>query len=312
MARPAALSSAALRVLRTAAGRRTLQGALLMGGLFALGVLFGGQAQAADGVSASTATLLSAPATAPTSATASTAAPATEATSAPAPTSQSLAVPAKSAPSLPPASKAPTTPVGDKVVRSAGELVEAVTEELAEAQVAVPPASSLPSLPKPPSSLSLPALPGLPDVPSLPSPPVLPGDQPARTLPALVASVPQAGSAVTPSSDRHGPAGPAVPMSSYGPWGAGRQTGAGVAADGVGHRAVAQVRQAPAHRAPAGDPDGVLGNAPVVDSGTSRHGDAHAVTPYHRVPLSLVPGSGVRTDAAETQDRYRDIPVFPG
>ncbi|CAM5228826.1 hypothetical protein SALBM311S_12945 [Streptomyces alboniger] len=63
---------------------------------------------------------------------------------------------------------------------------------------------------------------------------------------------------------------------------------------------------------PPGDPDGVLGNAPVVDSGTSRHGDAHAVTPYHRVPLSLMPGSAVRTDAAEIQDRYRDILVFPG
>ncbi|MFD7134994.1 hypothetical protein [Streptomyces sp. NPDC059894] len=68
----------------------------------------------------------------------------------------------------------------------------------------------------------------------------------------------------------------------------------------------------PAHRAPAGHPDGALGNAPVVDSGSARHGDAHAVTLSDRVPLRLVPGSAVRAGAAETRDRYRDIPVFPG
>ncbi|NED09037.1 hypothetical protein G3I55_46265, partial [Streptomyces sp. SID6648] len=39
----------ALRVLRTAAGRRALYGALLLGGLCVLGLLCGGRAQAADG-----------------------------------------------------------------------------------------------------------------------------------------------------------------------------------------------------------------------------------------------------------------------
>jgi hypothetical protein len=43
-------SGAASRVLREAARRRALQLALLVGGLFALGFLFGGQAQAAEGV----------------------------------------------------------------------------------------------------------------------------------------------------------------------------------------------------------------------------------------------------------------------
>ncbi|MZG15776.1 hypothetical protein GTY44_20180, partial [Streptomyces sp. SID5914] len=44
----AALPGAALRVLRTAAGRRALHVALLVGGLFVLGLLCGGRAHAAD------------------------------------------------------------------------------------------------------------------------------------------------------------------------------------------------------------------------------------------------------------------------
>jgi hypothetical protein len=84
-----------------------------------------------------------------------------------------------------------------------------------------------------------------------------------------------------------------------------------------GHRAghvahSGQAGQGPAHRAPAGGPHGTPGNAPVVDHGTGRHGDALAVTVYHRVPLLLVAGGTVGADAAETRDRYRDIPVFPG
>ncbi|NUP23514.1 MAG: hypothetical protein HOZ81_47160 [Streptomyces sp.] len=47
---PAALPVAALRVLRTAAGRRALQVALVVGGLFALGFLCGERAYAADGL----------------------------------------------------------------------------------------------------------------------------------------------------------------------------------------------------------------------------------------------------------------------
>ncbi|MFF4358694.1 hypothetical protein [Streptomyces sp. NPDC001604] len=49
---PAALPGAALRVMRTAAGRRALQVVLLVGGLFALGFLCGEQAHAAEGVPA--------------------------------------------------------------------------------------------------------------------------------------------------------------------------------------------------------------------------------------------------------------------
>ncbi|WP_326728759.1 hypothetical protein [Streptomyces phaeochromogenes] len=50
MALSAVLPDAALRVTRTAAARRALQVALLVGGLFVLGLLCGEQARAADGV----------------------------------------------------------------------------------------------------------------------------------------------------------------------------------------------------------------------------------------------------------------------
>ncbi|MFD7404034.1 hypothetical protein ACFV7R_15445 [Streptomyces sp. NPDC059866] len=50
----AALSGAAVRVLRAAAGRRALQTVLLVGGLFVLGVLYGGQARATDGTASAT------------------------------------------------------------------------------------------------------------------------------------------------------------------------------------------------------------------------------------------------------------------
>ncbi|MEU0222874.1 hypothetical protein ABZ177_00735 [Streptomyces sp. NPDC006284] len=69
--------------------------------------------------------------------------------------------------------------------------------------------------------------------------------------------------------------------------------------------------QAPVRRAPTGDPDGTLGAGAGADHGTARHGDAHAVTPHHRIPFRLVPGALERADAAETRDRYRDIPVSP-
>lgn len=54
MALSVALPGAALRVTRTAVGRRALQVVLLAGGLFALGLLFGEQAHAADGMAPTT------------------------------------------------------------------------------------------------------------------------------------------------------------------------------------------------------------------------------------------------------------------
>ncbi|MGC4975919.1 hypothetical protein ACLQ2D_23800 [Streptomyces sp. DT199] len=63
---------------------------------------------------------------------------------------------------------------------------------------------------------------------------------------------------------------------------------------------------------PGGRPDGALGNRSLADSGSSRHGDVHAVTPGLRAPLTLVPGLLARTDAADARGSRRDIPLFPG
>ncbi|MFH9003893.1 hypothetical protein ACH4E5_11720 [Streptomyces afghaniensis] len=63
---------------------------------------------------------------------------------------------------------------------------------------------------------------------------------------------------------------------------------------------------------PADRPDGRLGNRSSADSGTSRHGDAYAVTPSDRVPPRLLSGVAARSCTAGTRDSHRDIPVFPG
>ncbi|MEV6405908.1 hypothetical protein AB0M58_23525 [Streptomyces bobili] len=278
MPRPALLPAAAPRI--------ALRVALLLGGLFALGFLFGGQAQAADG--------------------------ATPTTVSPPGASVNLVTP----------------PVRERVVRPVGEALEGVSEKLTETETEVraarvtPPAGvselptpppldslpSLPSLPELPDAPSLPPLPSLPTPPSLPSLPTLPVSQPTLTLPAPVASDPGRGS----GTGGDGAVAPAVPQPSYGPQGVVSETpvahGGGRQRDG---RAATGGR-APVRGTPVGLPDGSLGSASLVDSGGSRHADAHAVTPYHRVPLLLVPGSAVRTEAAGIRDRYRDIPVFPG
>ncbi|MFF5311296.1 hypothetical protein [Streptomyces massasporeus] len=68
----------------------------------------------------------------------------------------------------------------------------------------------------------------------------------------------------------------------------------------------------PAHHPSGGRPDGALGNRSLADSGSSRHGDVHAVTPGLRAPLTLVPGLMARTDAADARGSNQDIPLFPG
>ncbi|MFJ7177005.1 hypothetical protein ACIQXA_11485 [Streptomyces massasporeus] len=68
----------------------------------------------------------------------------------------------------------------------------------------------------------------------------------------------------------------------------------------------------PGDHPPGGRPDGVLGNRSLADSGSSRYGDVHAVTPGLRAPLTLVPGLAARTDAADARGSHQDIPLFPG
>ena len=277
---PAALSGAALRVTRTAVGRRVLQLALLVGGLFVLGLVCGGQAQAADGVLGKPVSLgkpgIPLVASVPS-------------VVKPVPVSVPIQVPVV-APVL-----APVSDTLERVVRPVSDVVtKTVTAVLAEA----------PSLP------SLPTLPSVPVVPSQPVPPVQ--EPPAHTapvaVPAPVRSAPQ------PSGDGHRsdvrPAKAAVGVGvTYGPRAAVDEVGV------VGHAAVRRapsVRHAPAHQAPNGDPDGAPRDQQAVDGGGSRHCDAQAVTSGNRVAVRFVRGAAEGADSAETRDRYRDIPVFPG
>lgn len=270
---PTALPVAAPRVPRTAVGRRALQLALLVAGLFALGFLCGEQAHAADSVP----------------------------TPAPTPTAVTARVESQTVESLTSAATPAAVPASAPVHEAgeAGEVVAAVSEELGRTSAQEPPVSSSPALP------SLPALPLVSDLPELPGLPALPGlpSLPGRTLPAPVGQAPAQGSAVSPAPVGHAPGDQetAAGTAPHGPVGSGTD-----GSNGVGHR-VAPARtghgSVPAPHGPAGDRNG---------GASSRHGDAHAVTPYHRVPLRLVPGSAVRSDAAGTQDRYRDVPVFPG
>ncbi|PIB09208.1 hypothetical protein B1C81_12920 [Streptomyces sp. HG99] len=310
--------------MRTAAGRRALQVVLLVGGLFALGFLCGERAHAADGVVPTTPTRAVESAVQRTSEglAGGSAHRTVEAPAKPSAAEPPAKLPVRQGTSAPEAGPIPSTsvttaatvpaitdvtdtvrhvvrPVADRVVppaaddavRPIGDLVETVTGGLADA-----PPKALPSLPSIPSAPGLPALPGV-------------GGQtpPAGSAPQ------QSGGAVERQGARIGhPAGPqeadGTATSVYGP---------GVVVDGglAGvhrHRDGVRAGHAPAHQAPPGDPTGALGNRSAVDNGGPRYGDPHAVTPNHRAPLRLVPGASAGVTAAETRDRYRDIPVFPG
>ncbi|MET8244805.1 hypothetical protein ABZV31_10510 [Streptomyces sp. NPDC005202] len=342
---PAALSGAALRMMRTAAGRRALQLGLLVGALFALGFLCGEQAHAADGVStASSSGTVPPPSADGVRSLTSSAVGQVANTSAglvghgPATPQDKADLPPKgrdkshlpitkgtpqnpggskpvssTGPLLHPTSDQVLRPVTDavvppvtgRVVQPVGDLVGAVVDGLAEARTKVPPVPSLPGLPKQPGPPSLP-LPGLPGLSELPG----------QLLPAPVTSAPrpqQPGDA--PSAGGHAPGG--------------RSRAAARTPEAVGHgprftaediwagttlpaHPTSRAAHTPAQQAPAGDPNGALGSQSTAETGTSRHGDAHAVTLHDRAPLRLVPGAAARVDAACTRDRHRDIPLFPG
>ncbi|GAA2510797.1 hypothetical protein GCM10010276_66830 [Streptomyces longisporus] len=329
--------------MRTAAGRRALQVVLLVGGLFALGLLCGEQAHAAEGVptASSSEVVTTAPADGVRALTSDTVATVSRLTQPPrpqqaAPDKPKPKAPAAQAPAQAPAPvPAPTDPrpapnpralpatpgaagriltpstgelvrsVGDRVVQPVGGLVETVTAQLGRVTAQIPPLASWPSLPGLPGSPSMPGLPALPGFPS----------SPGRILPAPVAQAPQPGVAGHSGTegavdDRRSAA--TASGTTYGPRLVVDVTaGDATAAQGGGRRATG-AGHAPAHQAPDGDPAGVPANRAAVDNGTSRHADAHAVALSHRPLVRLVPGAAVRTAAAGTRDRHRDIPVFPG
>ncbi|MFF3329320.1 hypothetical protein ACFYWX_07090 [Streptomyces sp. NPDC002888] len=286
---PAVLSGTALRDLRTAAGRRALEVALLVGGLFVLGFLCGGQAHAAE-----TTTTVTAPAVS------------TSTVTAPAVSTSTVTAPAVS-----------TSP-------ETASTVTAPVVTLAEAQREAPPLRpnpsvpsmpSLPGLPELPKAPSPPTLPGWSDGPDFPGLPPLPGQPPptpVTSTPLPAGQTPDTPASPSDESGRrpHQHAGTAATTALYGPLPAVVGTAHGAAAHDHASRA-ARPGHVPEQHAPGGGSSGVLGSQAAFDNGTSRHGDGHAVTSHHPVPPALMPGTTSRTDAAGTRDRYRDIPLFP-
>ncbi|MGW1589449.1 hypothetical protein [Streptomyces sp. NPDC002386] len=342
----------AVRTLRTAAGRRALQLALLLGGLLALGFLCGEQAHAAEGTPAvpvssaqprtghENATTAEAPTIkaligkAPTIKAPTTEADAAGTTTATTrtvtATARSVTAPAAAASSVI-ASDVEAGPVAERAVTSVrgvtdGTVVErAVTSVGAVTERVVAPVRTVvretagtldtaraTALPGS-SSLSVPQFPGISDR--------LPVQQP----PAPVTPGPR--------PDRHGGMAPAA--------GQAERPGA-ESAKHPGHRAAAPARpsavtygpdagpaaaQAPAHvparrataaaGAPAQRPTPPADpdgalGKQATDGTASRHGDAHAIALDGRAPLRLLPGTTARVDAPGTRERHRDIPLFPG
>jgi hypothetical protein len=326
----AALPGAALRVLRTAAGWRALRLALLVGGLFLLGVVCGERAQAAEGV----------PSVPDAVGRVLDVVPVERAQASPA-----AAVPPAAPDSRPGRAAGPAVPDGlrpvtghvvrtvtDGVVRPVGDVVGAVSEELGAAvRAEVPP---LEALPEPPPSPSLPAVPaspplstlpdvsGLPDVPEgsglsdVPGLPVrlIPGDRepgPATappTAPGTDADATEA-DATDARTASDGPADAAAVA--YGPGIDGDGETRSTAHDDARGVTSGPTVHTPAHRAPTRGADGALGTGAGADGGTPRHGDAHAIAPHHQVPVRLVPGAVAHADAPGPMERYRDIPVSP-
>ncbi len=332
-------------------GRRALQVGLLVGGLFVLGFLCGEQAHAADGVGAFAGRAAGQPVRFPAESQAPHMAAATGADtetnayadtakgSTPEPVTLNLLTPQAAAPdtSAHPADDKAHRPVADDVigavangvvrpvgdlvppvgglVQPVGDLVETVTTGLT-GTIGIPAESTLPGWPTLPSYPESPSWPTLPTVPGAPTLPGLPGT-PGQTLPAPapVTSAPQTQPGQHTAEQRDAAdEGPAADSAVQGPRfaGHGTVTEPGTRSSVHGSTATTTTVHTPAHQVPSDNPDGTLSGKSAVDNGSSRHGDAHAVTPDHRAPLRLVPGAAASVDAAGTRDRHRDIPVFPG
>ncbi|MFJ8805010.1 hypothetical protein [Streptomyces sp. NPDC102490] len=320
----AALPGAALRVLRSAAGRRALHVALLVGGVCVLGLLFGGRAQAADeGPGTLTDAVgrvldVSGQSQSPLDA-----GPVQDAEAVPGPDSGALL------PDLRPVTEGVARVVRDRVVRPVGDVVETVT-----GAVALPGASgasgasgssgpSSPTGPTGPSDSSAPIdvpdlteISELTDVPGPADPGGLSGRSPSAVPEPQAEPAPVTADA-SGGADRADAAAARVVEGAGSPArlvGYGPRPGAGPAPDPHTrtHRAgTAHTEYAPARPAPTGDPDGALGTASGADQGTPRHGDTHAVAPQHRLTFRLLPGAPERAEAAGVREPCRDIPVSP-
>ncbi|MFF0700824.1 hypothetical protein ACFYVC_10970 [Streptomyces tendae] len=332
----AALPGAALRVLRTAAGRRALHLALLVGGLFVLGLLCGGRAHAADeepgSVKEAVGRVLDVSAQNRSRPPATGSAPDAEV----APSGQGSSA---LLPGLRPVTENLVRTVDDRVVRPVGDAVATVATVAEGVGLPGPTGQSGPTDPSGPTEvpdlIDVPDLIEVPDVIDLSGLSDVPdpdgrSDPSGRARPAVpdpqadpAPTVADTSSTADPSDAAdairaavaEGAGGPA-PVVGYGP-----ESGVGAAPDvhPRTHRAAgsAYTEYAPAHPAPHGDhgdhgdPDGALGTASGADQGTPRHGDTRAVAPQYRFTFRLVPGAAERADAAGVREPYRDIPVSP-
>ncbi|WHM31218.1 hypothetical protein OH540_14635 [Streptomyces sp. BPPL-273] len=369
----AASPGAALRVTRTAAGRRALHVALLVGGLFVLGLLCGERAHAADGTPSRRDAVRQAADLSPVRTTAGGREAKGAGTNGPGPKDrtaedrkaddrraedrtaedrtaedrtaedrspegpapESLTPAGLTSPPLPRQSPHPVSDlvrsVTDQVVRPVAGVVDVVEETVERLPLpATPsgggsvthPGSSDPTEPPLSPWPSLPALPGLPapsgdaasDGPAAPAVPAAPHHRrPAPAETAAPSDVAEARPATTrpATADVTGavtdlPYGPAPVAVDGGP-----ETRTPLAGDGGRRTTATPAEYAPTGHAPTGAPDGSLGSAAGADQGMPRHGDAHAVTPHHRMPFRLVIAVPERADTGETRDPYRDIPVSP-
>ncbi|MFF3483813.1 hypothetical protein ACFYXC_11055 [Streptomyces sp. NPDC002701] len=304
---------------RGSVGRRALHVALLVGGLFVLGLLWGKQASAAEGVAAGSNHR------AATVEVQRVLRPVTE--QVPRPVTGQI---------LRPVTEQAVRPVTDVVVPSAaghvvrpvgrpiGDLVDQITGGIA-GQPAPP--QGWPTLPHLPPLPDVP-VPGFPEAPGLPLPEV-PGvpEMPGQTPPAGTGA-PQRPDGPTDGDQAAGQTAEKQAVEEQVPGKSREENGApaafgprfagGFAAADSGARLRAHPRHvtasgvAPVHQVPDSDPAGVSGGHSAADSGSPRHGDAQAVTSSERLRSALVPGAAEDVTAAGTRDRHRDIPASPG
>ncbi|CAL9484983.1 hypothetical protein SUDANB1_03103 [Streptomyces sp. enrichment culture] len=370
-----------MRTLRTAAGRRALQVALLVGGLLVIGLLWGERAHAENGVNGVGERTEGRAGEAVgghvlVRAAGEMRGPESEGPSG-ARVKVSLVPSSSSSRSHPPERPSHVErpePPGSAPHRVVPDLPAVSDLPVPIGLPGLPDAPALPALPRLPGPPALPDVPGLSDLPGPPEPPP-PGDPvvglpgapappapptspvfPTPAFPTPVTAGPEPGGVSAPGSVPLVPADEAAPSRQVG-----RPTPADPRAHGVhAPYALHAVHLRPAHPlghpdhlgrpshlnhpghpghpghprhlgppghpgssphagpAPAAGhssgsrPDGVLGNRSMADSGSSRHGEAHAVTPSPWAQLALVSGVGARTSGAGTGCGHRDIPLFPG
>ena len=288
---------------RGAAGRRALQVVLFLGGLLALGLLFGAPAQADQQPDLrpdlrperqAVQGLLQQPVkeqrsvrtvTEPAARTADQAAPAVapaapavapEAAAPPAPTPRDVARSVLSPVSEPVRDtvRQVTRPVGAAVERTVGTAVSGLRD--ITAALRAPAERPLPT----------PSLPGTPE--------------PPQTGPAPVSDAPAGAAPDRPAEPRPGNVTGA---------------GSGVAPDGTvaaaPHREAAADRR-PAPREPFGPDGGKQGHSASAEVHPPRGGDQHAIPSADGTSLGLVRGAGLPATAAPVRDRSGDILEFPG